>query len=593
MQRRGAKVGRFEIEREVASGGAGTVYRARDPGTGEAVALKLIRGIQSADLQRFAREARILAQIRHPGVVRYIEHGTADGGDVYLAMEWLDGEDLRDRLARTGLTLAECVLLGRRVAEALAEIHAHGLIHRDVKPGNLFLPGGEVDQVKVIDFGLARGDASAGPTQTGIVVGTPAYMAPEQARGQKRIDARADVYSLGCVLYKAIVGRAPFQGKDLMAVLTRVLFEEPRRPYQARPEMPAVLDDLVMRMLAKDAGGRPQSASAVAEARAALGPVGSREDEAHPGPSSTPPSGLMMGERRMVSMILVGAGRDDATVEVTPGTPPEAELGADEAVEAVVRAHGGRLDHLLDGTRVVAVAGASVATDQAAQAARCALALRAVLPDAPMVVATRRSELDRRLRLGAAVDEAANMLRARMEAAVETPPALDGMDVSRPRAVIALESVTAALLDPRFDVVSDAEGPCLRGLRTLETGGRTLLGRETPFVGRDWEVASTQELWARCNDEPQALAVLVTAPAGAGKTRFGREVVRALAKGPEGALAVGAGRADPLRAGSALELLAQVVRSACGMRAGRGRASGGSGSGGTWSCTWCRGTRRG
>src|SRR6185312_1361050 len=123
--------------------------------TGQVVAVKSIRGMGDADLKRFAREARILAQIRHRGVVRYIEHGTDVPGEAYLVMEWLDGEDLRARFRREGLSLGESVTLGLRAAEALAAVHARGLVHRDIKPGNVFLTGGVVDDLKIIDFGLA------------------------------------------------------------------------------------------------------------------------------------------------------------------------------------------------------------------------------------------------------------------------------------------------------------------------------------------------------------------------------------------------------------------------------------------------------
>jgi hypothetical protein len=538
------RIGRFDIEGEAASGGVGTVFRARDPRSGQLVAVKVIRGYGDADLQRFGREARILAQIQHPGVVRYIEHGVNGPGDGYLVMEWLDGEDLRDRLARGRLSVAESVTLGRRVATALAVVHAHGLIHRDIKPGNLFLPGGVVAEVKIIDFGLARGDRSLGPTATGAVVGTPAYMAPEQARGERGVDARADIYSLGCVLFKALTGRAPFQGQELLAVLTRVLFEEPPRISELCPSVPALLDDLVARMLAKDPQGRPASASAVAEALSALGPFSETVEEATP--ASAPPSGGMMGEQRRVAMLLIGGG--------ALTSPPDR---ADAAIGACVRRHSGRLDRLLDGTRVVAFTGQAMATDQAACAARCALALRTVLPVEPMVLAACRSEVDQRLPVGAAVDRAAKLLRQRIEATT-----VGGRPAT---ALIVVDEVTAALLDSRFEVQSGIDGLTLHGVRELESGARRLLGKETPFVGRDWELSSVLSLFERCVDDELALALVVEAPAGGGKSRLGREVVRAIVEGrPD--VEVWRGRGDPLRAGSALELLAQVIRSACGQR---------------------------
>jgi len=206
-----AMIGRFTVEREAGSGGMGTIFRARDAETGALVALKLIRELRREEQIRFQREGRALAAVRHPGIVRYVDHGVTADGEAYLAMEWLDGEDLRARLTHVGLTVGETVTLGRRVAEALVTLHAEGLVHRDLKPGNLFLVGGEVSDVRIIDFGLVRGnDVTADLTRSGIAVGTPAYMSPEQARGLRDVDPRSDLFSLGCVMFKCLTGRAPF-----------------------------------------------------------------------------------------------------------------------------------------------------------------------------------------------------------------------------------------------------------------------------------------------------------------------------------------------------------------------------------------------
>ncbi len=573
------KLGRYLIEQEAAAGGLGTVFRARDEDTGELVALKVIRGMASADLERFTREAEILSRLGHPGVVRYIEHGNSASGDAFLVMEWLEGEDLRERMARSGLTRRESVTLGLRVAEALAAVHGLGLVHRDIKPGNLFLVGRSVDTVKIIDFGLARpADTSVGPTQTGVVVGTPAYMAPEQARGQRDIDARADIYSLGCVLFKALTGRAPFEGKDILAVLTRVLLEEAPSIREHCPGAPAALEALVASMLAKEPSARPASAAAVVEALADLGSLSWSDDAVSAqGPVSRPSPPLMMGEQRLVSMLLVGVDHDEHTaVALGPslaggasGTSIVWDPPAEPALDALVRDHGGQLDRLLDGTRVVVVVGAAMATDQAARAARCALSLRTLLPRAPMVLATGRSELSRRLPVGTVVERAARMLRAGHDGGGPRPPP-NSPDPFRAVAPIAVDEMTAALLDQRFEVRSDEDGApglTLHGVRELESGARTLLGKETPFVGREWELSSIDALFRECVDEPRALSVLVAAPAGMGKTRLRREVVRALAESHPG-LSVWMARGDPLRSGSALHLLSQLIQDACGMREG-------------------------
>jgi eukaryotic-like serine/threonine-protein kinase len=564
-------IGRFELQDEVASGASGTIYQARDVITHERVALKLIRGIDGVDAARFEREAQVLAQLRHPGVVRYVEHGRADGG-AWLAMEWLDGEDLRVRLGRAGLSMNETMALGRQIAGALAAVHALGLVHRDVKPGNIFLVGERAEEAKIIDFGLARADDGApSVTQTGLVVGTPAYMAPEQARGQRDLDGRADIFSLGCVLFKCLTGRPPFQGHSVMAVLTKVVLDEPPRVRELRPEVPAALDELVARMLQKDPAGRPATAAAVVEALVAVGPLGEAGDAAEPAPPSRVLSGLTGGEHRVMAMLFVGAplGGDTRAGEIDSGTRatlsgPEGQAQTQspplEAIGALAREHGAHIDRLADGTSVVTLVGAGVATDQAAKAARLALALRAVLPGVPMALATGRGDVARRLPVGDAIERAALLLGRRADAAAAAARA--GLS---PPTSIAVDAVTAALLGGRFDVIDADGGLSLEGLREVEPGARTLLGRSLPMLGRDWELSSIESLFFECVEDPLARPVLVTAPAGMGKSRLGREVVRALRRRlPD--LRVWAGRGDPLRAGSALGLLGEVLRNACDMR---------------------------
>src|SRR5262249_28289514 len=159
--------------------------------TGEPVAIKVLRGCDGHDAVRFQREAWVLHELRHPGIVRYVAEGLDPNGAPYLVMEWLTGCDLNARLQRAELSVAESVALVRRVAEALAVVHAQGVVHRDIKPHNLFLPDERVEDVKLIDFGIARRrDHTQALTGTGMAIGTPGYMAPEQARGDPDIDAR-------------------------------------------------------------------------------------------------------------------------------------------------------------------------------------------------------------------------------------------------------------------------------------------------------------------------------------------------------------------------------------------------------------------
>jgi hypothetical protein len=267
---------RFERLEQVGDGGMGTVWRARDRTTGELVALKILHREGAADLERFVREAAILAELDHPGIVRYIAHG-----DGWLAMEWLDGETLAQRLLRGRLGVHESIDLVRRAAEALGAAHARGIVHRDVKPSNIFLAG---ERIKLLDFGVARRARERGPTQTGVMVGSAGYMAPEQVRGLRNLDARVDVFALGCVLYECVTGRPAFAGDDPLAMLSRMLLEPPPVPGIRE------LDALIAKMLAHAPSERPAGGAAVADALSHI----SAGDEA---PSA--PSGITAAERRL------------------------------------------------------------------------------------------------------------------------------------------------------------------------------------------------------------------------------------------------------------------------------------------------------
>src|SRR5690606_5938573 len=270
---------RFEIREEAGRGGMGVVYRAVDHESGETVALKLLHAATNdAELRsRFVREAEVLSQVTHPNIVRYIAHGAHQAHPqtmLYLVMEWLEGEELEERLLwGRGLATAEVVRLASRVASALAAAHRHGIIHRDIKPSNIFLVQGELDSVRLLDFGIARANAASRMTRTGLALGTPGYMAPEQATGERDIDARADLFALGAVLFECLTGRPAYEGNHAMAILTKVLFETPPRVDEYRDGLPQVLVDMVGTLMERERDARPADASWVAQAFEALGPL--------------------------------------------------------------------------------------------------------------------------------------------------------------------------------------------------------------------------------------------------------------------------------------------------------------------------------
>jgi serine/threonine protein kinase len=308
------RLGAYRVLKLLGMGGMGMVFQAEDPQLQRHVALKVMRPEVAAtpsSRQRFLREARAVAALEHEAIVPIYQVGE-DRGVLFLVMPLLKGESLDKRLRREGqLPPADVLRIGQEIAQGLAAAHERGLVHRDIKPSNLWLQeraGGPGEasrfQAKVLDFGLARSAAAEGQlTQTGSVPGTPAYMSPEQADGQ-RVDARSDLFSLGCVLYYMATGQPPFRGHSLQALLRAVTEHHPPPPGELRPGMPPGLSDLIMRLLHKDREARPSSAREVAETLREL--EGSRPttqvEAARPVASSALP------RRRMRASLLAAAG---------------------------------------------------------------------------------------------------------------------------------------------------------------------------------------------------------------------------------------------------------------------------------------------
>ncbi len=554
---------RFELESIAGSGGMGTVFRARDRSTGEHVALKLLRVGSPDALERFAREIRVLAALRHPGIVRHVADGKLATGEPWLAMEWLAGESLQERLARAGLTAAESVDLARRVAEALGAAHERGVVHRDVKPSNLFLPGGDLDAVKVLDFGVARvTDAGRASTRTGVMIGTPGYMSPEQVRGDRDVGVRADVFALGCVLFECLSGRVAFTGDNMMAVLAKIYLEDAPRITELRADLPAALDALVARALAKRPEDRPRDGAQLAAELTAL----ARIDIVERAATHAAVIGLTATEQRLLCVVLIAsAGHvvttineapDRTTIGWTPWPADDVPTIAEQtatpemhALQAAAEAHGAKLDRLVDGSYVVTLAGTGGASDQAVAAARCALALKLLVPEAPMALATGRGVMAGSWPVGEAIDRAASL-----HAAAASAPHL-----------VRLDEVTAGLLDHRFEVGGDDAGLALIRERDVVEVVRTLLGKPTPCVGRDRELGVLYGLYEECVSEPMARAVLVTGGPGVGKSRVRYELLRRIKELAETPVEVWIGRGEHLRAGSPYGMIAPALRRSAGI----------------------------
>ena len=281
---------RYALERELGRGGMATVYLARDLKHDRMVALKVLRPelAVSVGVERFLREIRLTAALQHPQILPLLDSGTITDGSgtsrPYYTMPYVAGESLRKRLSRERqLAVEEAVRIAKEVAGALGYAHDHGVVHRDIKPENILLSGGHA---MVADFGIARAVSTAGEkrlTETGLALGTPAYMSPEQATGDSPIDGRADIYSLGCVLYEMLTGEPPFTGPTAQAVIVRRMVHPVPMVRALRETVPEGIERAVTRALAKSPADRFASASKFAEALADEGPQPS-SSKGHAGP---------------------------------------------------------------------------------------------------------------------------------------------------------------------------------------------------------------------------------------------------------------------------------------------------------------------
>jgi len=507
-------IGAYVAEGLLGEGGMGIVYRGRAP-DGSSVAIKVLRrglGNPSSE-SRFLAEAAL--RIEHPNVVLVMDHGVADGRP-FMVQEHLIGEPLDARLEDAPMDWRQTVDLGIQACRGLEEVHRRGIVHRDLKPENLFL---QVDGgVKLLDFGIARWTArETRMTTAGSVLGTPAYLSPEQAQGRLEIDERSDLWSLGAVLYESLTGVSPFTRATVPGCLVAVLFEEPTRVDDVDPRIPSALASIVMRCLTKDVDARWASA---AELRRQLEPLHGTPSIHAPAPDlmAEPPTSDAPSGKRIVAVLLA-----------------ESVVDRSALAEAVASQQG--VFSPLMGGRAVGLFGADHWDgDELARAAAAALRCRHGAKRVAIAGGWARGS-------GQGLSGVA-MERAESGCAA----GLHG---------VAIDQESAALLAGRFrlrerddgylEVVAERRDSELAGPRAIRTFGRTL------------ELEQLRLGVKLVSDQRRAALTLVTGPPGAGKTQLLRETTAMLrASGTPGAILASRGR--PLLRDAELGLLRGALR---------------------------------
>lgn len=539
----------------------GEIYRAEDKATSSPVALKLLKkGATPEERARFFREVQVLADLRHPGIVDYVDHGEWTDGRPYLAMEWLEGEDLAQRQRRSPLGMSDAVETVRRTAQAIAAVHARGVVHRDLKMSNIFIVHGNLARgVKVIDFGVVKPAEPDGfETLPGSIIGTPYFMAPEQARGRE-VTTASDVYSLGAVLFRLLTGRHVFEADHIIAFLGRLVLEDPLPASAVRLDVPEALDSLLLRCLSRTPSERPADAGELARLLARLPALGNQPPNSDQSASairrvapepvsqvatprslrdvpSSPPAAPAARARRVIAVVLAAV--------------PPAGLGGE--VEAKVRAILGEdatLDELQGGRIVAALGLHRTEGDEAVRAARASLLLATTVSDARVALATGHAVPGRLGLAGEALERAA----AQLERA-----AAGGIRIGK---------ATLPLLQGRFVVRSDDAGGVLLHEDIAASDTHKVMGVATPTLGRDVELELLAATFRTVMEDSVPRAVVIHGPTGIGKSRVRHEITLRLTSEMKGVDVLMA-RGDSMQSRAGLSALGRALRARMGIRDG-------------------------
>ncbi|MEI8254198.1 MAG: serine/threonine-protein kinase [Deltaproteobacteria bacterium] len=498
----------FDPGAEVARGGFGAIRIGHERATGAKVAIKTLQPVSADEsgIDRFRLEAALLGRIRNRHVVRSLADGRLRSGELCLVLEWIEGVDLSRARKTESFTLRDTLEIARQAARGLAALHVEGVVHRDVKPANFMFRRGTDDlTVTLIDLGIARDLGGDGLTRVGERIGTPAYMSPEQIRGDASISFASDIFSLGVMLWELIAGKRLFQSRSMEEVFARILLQVPADVRAHVPGVPEEVSVLVRGALEKRVDLRPRDATAFAEQIARVLGAGladgafTREALAR---TERPPPPDLEDERANAPTRRSVTDRLDRFVTILFATSETAGQAAAlfGDVAAVLAAHGATVLRT-PGTQTLGTFGLEQTRgDEARRAALAALAIQRTFPAVGVVITTGRTNVG-----ASGIGEELIERASRLEAAARS--------IARP--AICLDVSTARLLEASFSVVREQDvwllGEAPR--RALDVNA-TLLGRATRTVGRDRELADIDAAFARARDGRRGGGIVLQADAG-------------------------------------------------------------------------------
>lgn len=518
----GTVAGRYRVRARLGRGATKEVYLAYDERLDREVALAIVVGALGSEAvrARVVREAQVTGRLGdHPNIITVYDTGEHEGIP-YLVLRAMSGGSLAELLEREPPSIADALRLGGEIASALAHAHAHDVVHRDVKPDNVWLAADGTAALG--DFGIAHQLGHERLTAEGVVVGTVRYLSPEQIRGED-VGPATDVYALGVTLYELVTGRPPFTGADATSVLTQHLTAAPVPPSQHAPAVPPALERLILRLLAKQAAQRPASAAEVVQALARMRAPGGED-----APPPAPPA-ARADARRLVSVLAVRTDIED----------PEALHGAFDRCAAVIEQHGGTVERYL-GDALVGLFGLTESHgDDAQRAARAAVELRAATAELRLGLETGELFLGAASRGAAIATGAAITDAGRLSERAAAGEILLGDRIARALGADAsVDAASGRLLELRIDQ------PAL------------LRARATPFVGRAPELSELHAALARTRDERACRLVTIVGPPGIGKSRLAGEFLAAVGE----QATVLAGRCLAYGEGTTYRALADIVR---------------------------------